>query len=121
MLGKLFGRNKKVISDEQQAMFQRQQSEIYSNIGKELIAATPEHWNSAILELLDRGETVAHTIVSDEGHPDIVSPTMDLFEHTRKLELLFKQYKTMFKSASFRVWLNENNEWQFNVQYEYHT
>lgn len=121
MLGNIFKKNRKVIPDAQQALFQKQQSEIYPDIGRELIAATPEHWNSAILELQDKGDTVSHSIFSDEGHRDIVSATMELFEHTRRLELLFKKYGAMFKSARFRVWLDESQEWQFNVQYEYHT
>lgn len=121
MFSKLFKKDKKIISDEQQELFQKQQSEIYPDIARELISSTPEHWNSAILVLEESNDSVAHSIISDENHKDVVTPSMELFETTRRLELLFKKYNTMFKKASFRVWLNEEENWQFNVDYEYHT
>ena len=110
---------KKIIADNQQALFQEQQSKIYPLIGRELISLTPEHWESAVLELKAGGNGVSHSIFSEDGHRDIVTASMELFEHTRKLELLFQQYNCMWEEAHFRIWLNEEKNWEFSVDYKY--
>jgi hypothetical protein len=107
------------ISEAEQQLFQRQQSEIYPGLAQDLISLTPEHWHSAVLELTATQGSVGHTIWSDEGHRDIVSPSMELFEHTRRLELLFAQYKCPWVSAKFRVWEQADGNWSFQVDYGY--
>lgn len=110
---------KKVIADNQQALFQQQQGEVYPLIGRELISLTPEHWGSAVLELKATENGVSHSIFSEDGHRDIVTPSMELFEQTRKLELLFRQYSRMWEEARFRIWLDEEENWRFSVNYKY--
>lgn len=112
---------KKVITDNQQALFQEQQNQIYPLIGRELISLTPEHWTSAVLELKAEENGVSHSIFSEDGHRDIVTPSMELFKQTRRLELLFKQYNSMWKEARFRIWLDEEKNWKFSVDYKYPT
>ncbi|NPU93984.1 MAG: hypothetical protein HPY82_18900 [Gammaproteobacteria bacterium] len=108
-----------MLSQEQQELFQRQQNEIYPELGNELISLTPEHWNSFLLELVATKEGVSHSIVSEEGHRDIVTPSMELFEHTRRLELLFKQYGCMWLKAKFHVFLSADGGWKFTMDYQY--
>ena len=107
------------ISEAEQSLFQRQQSEIYPHLAQELISLTPEHWHSAVLGLTATQESIRHAIWSDEGHRDIISPSMELFEHTRRLELLFAQYKCPWVSAKFRVREQEDGNWSFQVEYGY--
>jgi hypothetical protein len=110
---------KKLIADDQQPLFQEQQSKIYPLIGRELIALTPEHWESAVLELITVEDGVRHSIFSDAGQRDIVIASMELFEQTRKLELLFREYNCMWEEARFRIWLDEEKNWKFSVNYKY--
>jgi hypothetical protein len=110
---------RKIIADNQQALFQEQQNRIYPLIGSELISLTPEHWRSAVLELKAVEDGVSHSIFSEDGHRDIVTASMELFEQTRKLELLFQQYNCMWEEARFRVWLDEEQTWKFSVDYKY--
>jgi hypothetical protein len=110
---------KKIIADNQQALFQEQQNKIYPLIGRELISLTPEHWESAELELKAGENGVRHTIFSAAGHRDIVTASFELFEQTRKLELLFRQYNCMWEEARFRIWLDEEKNWKFSVDYKY--
>jgi len=108
-----------VLSQEQQESLQEQQSQIYPALGNELISLTPEHWSSFALELKVTAEGVEHAIVSEEGHRDIVTPSTELFGHTRRLELLFKEYGCMWEQARFRVYLSPENEWRFTMEYQY--
>lgn len=110
---------KKLIADDQQVLFQQQQGEIYPLIGRELISLTPEHWESAILELKAAEDGVLHSIFSEDGHRDIVTASMELFEQTYKLELLFRRYNCMWEEARFRIWLDEEKNWRFGVEYKY--
>ncbi len=49
-------------------------------------------------------------------------PSMDLFEQTGKLELLFQEYECMWSKAVFKVFWNDKEEnWGFSVDYEYET
>jgi hypothetical protein len=107
------------IPESEQPQFQRQQAEIYQDMAQELIALTPEHWDSAVLELSTGEEGISHSIWSDEGHRDVVAPSMDLFGHTRLLELLFMRYECMWQVAKFRVFLRPDGNWSFEVEYEY--
>lgn len=107
------------IPEAEQAEFQRQQAEIYREIARELIASTPEHWDSAVLGLSTTEEGIAHSIWSDEGHVDVVVPSMDIFGHVRQLELLFLRYECLWKAATFRVFLAAEGNWAYEVDYEY--
>lgn len=118
MFSKLF-KKKKIISDKDQAHFHELQSQIYNELGGVLISITPEHWNSATLELVYNGDTLAHSIISDEGHRDIVTASPEIFDITKSLQDSFTKYSSMFKFAKFKVWQNEQQEWQFNVEYKY--
>lgn len=107
------------IPEAEQAEFQRQQAEIYREIARELIASTPEHWDSAVLELSVSEEGIGHSICSDEEHIDAVVPSMELFGHVRQLELLFLRYECLWKVATFRVFLVPDGNWSYQVDYEY--
>lgn len=105
-------------AEEQQA-FLDAQSAIYPKIGSELIALTPESWKSAVLKLEEDSSGVMHTIYSEEGHREVITPSMELFEHTWKLEQLFRKYGSIWAIAYFRITQSEDGQWRFNVSYEY--
>ena len=107
------------IPRSEQPEFHRHQAEIYQDLAQELVALTPEHWESAVLEISATEEGVRQSIWSDEGHKDVVTPSTDLFGYTRLLELLFIRYDCMFKTARFRVFLGPDGDWSFEVDYDY--
>ncbi len=109
----------KTISNDQKILFHRQQNEILPDIGSELIALIPEHWESAVLELEMQEEGLGHSIFSEDGHRDIVTPSTELFVPTRKLELLFEKFDCMWKKARFQIWIDGDGQWEFKVDYEY--
>jgi hypothetical protein len=107
------------LSKEQEEQFLDAQSAIYPHIGRELIALTPETWTSAVLKLEDEPAGVKHSIYSEDGRREIVVPSMDLFEHTRKLELIFREFGRMWTIAHFRIVQSEEGQWRFNVDFQY--
>lgn len=109
------------LSPEDQIDFQKQQLQIYPDIAKVLIPLVPQGWNSLVLRLDQGDQGINHSILSDEGHKDVVFPPMELFEHTRKLELLFKKYESMFESVNFRIMENTEKKWAYTVEFVYPT
>jgi hypothetical protein len=108
-----------MMTSDQQALFQRQQNKIYPSIAQELISLTPEHWKSVVLELTAGDNTVSHSIYSEDGNKDIIMPSMELFNYTYKLELLFRQFNCMWEKAFFRIRLDDTGQWKYQVDYEY--
>lgn len=96
-----------------------EQGVLFQDISVALIGCTPEHWYSAVLFLNKSDTGLVHTIESDEGHSDIVSPSDELFIATRKLQLLLSSKGEMFLTAKFRVWLNDSEQWQFKSEFTY--
>ena len=101
--------------------FEQAQNKLYQDIGKSLIEATPEHWNSASLILEATDDSLSHSIASEEGHNDIVVPTGELYLATRQLWLLLNKHEKLFSSAVFKVWLDDSQKWKFGAEFEYDT
>lgn len=103
---------------------QQRQYPIDLEIAQEVIAITPEWWRSAVLELAattapDGTEALSHSISSPDGHRDVVIPTDELFAATRSLVMLFREYGTMWKRATYTVRLDDAEAWQFTATFEY--
>lgn len=107
------------VPDENREAFLNAQSAIYPAIGQELIALTPESWKSAVLKLEANSSGIAHSIYSDSGQREIVTPSMELFEQTYKLESLFREHGQMWSIAYFTIAQDAKGQWSFNVKYEY--
>ena len=99
--------------------FQGAHAEILNDIARSLIELTPDHWHSATLHLAASGDGISHQISSDENPRDIAMPSMELFGHTRRLELLFSQYGELWKTAKVRVFPTQDGNWSFHADYEY--
>lgn len=110
----------KIIPDDKQEEFQGRQQEIYPKLALELINLIPQEWYSAVLELNKSKEGMGHSIYSDEGYTNVIVPSMELYEQTRKLELLFKEYGPVWENADFKVsWDDANEDWKYSVEYMY--
>jgi len=110
----------KRIPDDKQKEFQSKQKEIYPLLASALLKIIPEHWTSADLDLITGKEEIAHSISNKDGNKDIVTPSMELFTETRKLELLFREYDCMWAKAKFKVYWNESVEsWDYSIDYQY--
>ena len=102
--------------------FQERQSELYEQIGSELIALMPAEWNAAVLELVHDppryGEGVALSINSPEGRKDYLFPTDRLYEAVYRLEKLFREQSRLWTRGLFEV-RRDGDDWQFRVDYTY--
>lgn len=109
----------RALSKEQEEHFLDAQSAVYPLIGRELIALTPKTWTSAVLRLEDDSSGVKHSIYSEEGRREVIVPSMELFEHTRKLELIFREFGRMWAIVHFRIAQSDDGQWRFNVDFTY--
>lgn len=109
------------------ATLQEQQFEIDRGIIEEVVAATPESWNAAVLtvERVERPgsdvETLAVEIRSPEGHPEVIVPPDELYELVRRLDLVIR-------GATGRAWRSvrylithdpSDDSWGANAKFEY--
>ena len=110
----------KTMPDAQnEADFRGEQSEVFQRLGIELIALTPKHWRSAVLELTGSDGWVTPSIWSDEGHRDPVEPSIVLLLHTYALERLLARRGRGWKSIQFRIRMRPDESWSFGADYEY--
>jgi hypothetical protein len=102
---------------------QTEQVEIDREILDALVAATPEKWQAAILELefqtdgAERG--VTHAISNPDGATDTVEATEELFIATRKLDLLFRRFSIEVKRARYEAREKEPGRWHLHATFEY--
>ncbi|MEB0056372.1 MULTISPECIES: hypothetical protein [unclassified Variovorax] len=87
-----------------------------------LIAATPETWARAEVEVSrdDDGATEEMSIVitSPDGRPEVVSATEDLFAALYGLSDFFRERGTVWNKIVCSV-AEEAGDWTFKVSYEY--
>jgi hypothetical protein len=103
---------------------QDEQGPIDLEIVNELVDLTPEHWNSATLEiqsarLPDGRDSLKMSIASPEGYRDLVEPTDALFHAARKLVLLMRRHGHQLRKATYITRLTPEEDWDFNAKYEY--
>lgn len=95
------------------------QSELYEKVVGALIDSTPEHWYSFNLGLSKGGSGFIHSVESNEGHEDLVSPSEQVLLATRNLQLYQDRISEPFSEAIFRVWLDDSDSWHFEAKFEY--
>ncbi len=103
---------------------QEQQGPVDRLIVNELIAATPEWWKSAILEverIEEPGEIekFRQVIISPEKHKDIVSSTPELHEAVIRLADVFRHFGRVWSKAIYQVELLPDNSWKYSARFEY--
>jgi hypothetical protein len=101
-----------------------EQTEILTAMARALISATPEQWNSALLELTTSRPTakttgLSHTISSPEGHRDIVVATDELLQETSRLQILHERKGNMFVRVAFSVSKDSDGDWRFHTDWVY--
>ncbi len=103
---------------------QEQQGPIDRSLVNGLIAATPEWWNSVILEverIEESGgvEKFRHVITSPENHKDIVLSTEELYEAVICLADVFRAHGKVWEKVTYSIELLPDNSWKYNVKFEY--
>lgn len=102
-------------------LLQEEQIPIFQQILAALVEATPEWWSFAMLELvtppLGLGNGVAHSISNSDYPRDVVLPTDELFEATRRLELACKKHGDSWKRCVFRI-QEEGESWRYVAEFE---
>ena len=97
---------------------------IERSIINELIAVTPEHWSKIRMVVEFRVEPgghegLAHTVLSPQGHRDLIEPSSKTYDLTFKLRELFKKWARGWKRADINAELDDEGAWKYEVQYEY--
>ncbi len=77
-----------------------------------LIQGSPDHLKSIEIELSDSGETIS---ISASNPEDYFSPTDELITAANEFETLLRNHNLMFESAIFRVYLDENSRWKYEL------
>ena len=115
LLDKLFGKPKKVTDAQWQVP-------AVQEICVTLVRIIPPHWNAVALTLdvpdHGIGKGLSHSIKSPEGHKDVVMPTMEVFEATRKFELGWIERKGTFKRAIISA-QRDGEDWSLKSDYEH--
>lgn len=89
-------------------------------IADALVRSIPEDWDRAQLEVtLSEGSSYAHVISGPTDTVRPVVPSDALFEATRGLELLYAQKGHRYTRFLFRLELDDDDTWVWNVSYSY--
>jgi hypothetical protein len=93
-------------------------------IVNQLVQATPEWWNSAVLEVTrsvkpNDVEGIAHLISSPEGHRDVVQATETNIELTFQLADLFASFGKPWRSVVYSIRQNSTGGWQYTADFRY--
>lgn len=110
-----------------QAEFQQKQSDIYSDLACAVIESIPDDWDSAVLTLgspaVEGGtESMSHELANPKLTEGMVTvmPNESVYAHTRRLELLFREFGARWKQAKFQVtWDYANEQWRMLMEYKY--
>ncbi len=103
---------------------QEEERPIDEEIANELIALTPESWQSAILEVTyeaDAGgdEGYSHEIYSPEKRREQVEPSDELFLATRRLALLFQKHGHQWKRVKYTIVRQDDGTWKCAAAFDY--
>ena len=86
-----------------------------------LIAATPESWPSAILELVvtptGLGSGLEHCIYNPDFPRDFVTPTDEIYSATIDLETVCSKHGDSWTRCIFSI-QQDGDDWGFKVKFE---
>jgi predicted GNAT superfamily acetyltransferase len=93
-------------------------------IAEALIEATPEWWNSIMLEISHVEHPAAsgyrHRLWSPDGHKDRVEITEALLAQMRKLAALFEEAGHPWRKATYKVTIEPNKDYVYVVDCDYY-
>ena len=87
----------------------------YQRMATALIQASPEHLETVEIELTDDEESIGISIEVTENSEDFFSPTEELMSLANDLGDLLRNNNLMFSSAVFKVYINEDNKWKYEL------
>lgn len=107
--------------------FQQKQREIYTDLACAVIDSIPDDWDTAELTLgapvlEDEMTSMSHDLTNPKLTSGLVSviPDESIYSHTRRLEMLFREFGARWKKAIFRVtWDDAQDQWRMVMEYEY--
>jgi hypothetical protein len=102
----------------------RRQAKIEKALVERAVEATPENWKRFRLALtfVDEGlgrEAIRHEIESLEGHRELVSGTMEMFEASGSLSAHFRALGRRLSSVVYEVDHLPSGDWHWRSQYSY--
>jgi len=92
-------------------------------IAEALIEATPEWWNSIMLEISHVEHPASgyrHRLWSPDGHKDRVETTEALLAQMRKLAALFEEAGHPWRKATYKVTIEPNRDYVYVVEFDYY-
>jgi len=112
-----------------QAEFQQRQKDIHSDLAEGILGSIPEDWREAELTLgpgtsREDVESMSHELSNPLVTTGLVGAMPDdrVYAHTRRLELLFREFGAAWSKATFRlIWDDSSGEWRYTMDYEYET
>lgn len=107
--------------------FQQKQTEIYTDLASAVIDSIPDDWDTAMLILgaptMEQGiESMSHELANPKLTEGLVTvmPNDSVYFHTRRLEMLFREFGAEWKKAMFQVaWDDADEQWRMVMEYEY--
>jgi len=98
------------------------QATLDTALANALIAATPESWPQAKVEVSqvehEGTEEMLIDITSPDGRPEIISPTGEIFSVLYGLADFFRERGTVWTKVVYSV-AEQNGSWSFKINYEY--
>lgn len=106
------------------ATLQELEGPIDEAIVREVIAATPEWWQAAVLEVTCTKapgdmEGMAHMITSPQGHRDVVQPTDEILDLTHQLLDLFARFGKRWRKVTYRIEMTADGNWNYVADFDY--
>jgi hypothetical protein len=86
---------------------------------RELISLTPENWKSILLLVKTEQGGLRIWIKSQDGHTDHVQSSANLDRLVGDLAQVYRDRGEVWQSAEYRVWQSNDDEWKFEVYYDY--
>lgn len=106
------------------ASLQEEQRPIDLDIVQTLIAAVPESWRSATLQIerapdAGKDESYLITIQSPEGRTEVVPPPVELMEAVRRLDQVFARHGHRWSKARYTITQADDGDWDFVALFDY--
>lgn len=102
---------------------QQEETPLDTKVVNALIAATPEWWNTATLDVervtRDGRDSLRFSIKSPEGHRDYVEPPEEIYTTVQELSELFQRHNHFWQQVKYTVTLQEDGDWKYTVEFTY--
>ena len=105
--------------------FQQSQLDIDKEIASAIIECTPEEYYDFELTLTYRKNysgsigTIEHILCSLDGKDNTLTPSIDVYSATQKLNRLFFEHKIEWEQVIYHVHCDESDKWHYQVDFKY--